>query len=161
MEILTMSETILRAAREDDRISIMKVMESANMHSIPSPEMPELDLSCFFVAEVSGIIVGAAGYRILSPTTAKTTLMAVLPEYKGKGIGNILQTRRMEEMYQRGIKILTTNADLPETISWYQKHFGYRPIGKLNKQHEFGNPNISEWTTLEVNLEDWKHGNHR
>jgi ribosomal-protein-alanine N-acetyltransferase len=55
-----MSETILRAAREDERISIMKVMESANMHYIPSPEMLELDISCFFVAEVSGTIVGTA-----------------------------------------------------------------------------------------------------
>ena len=156
-----MSETTLRSAQEDDRATIMKIMESANMHYIPSLEMPELDLSCFFVAEISGTIVGAAGYRILSPTTAKTTLMAVLPEYKGKGIGNLLQTRRMEELYQRGIKKLTTNADLPETISWYQKHFGYRPVGKLPKQHEFGNPNLSEWTTLEVNLEDWKHGKYR
>jgi ribosomal-protein-alanine N-acetyltransferase len=56
----------------------------------------------------------------------------------------------------KGVKTLITNADIPETIAWYKKHFGYREVGKLKKVHEFGRPDIDEWTTLQSNLSEWK-----
>jgi ribosomal-protein-alanine N-acetyltransferase len=58
-------------------------------------------------------------------------------------------------MLGKGIRRLTTNADLPETIAWYQEHFGYREVGKLQKLCEFGDPHIDQWTTLEVDLVAW------
>ena len=61
----------------------------------------------------------------------------------------------MEDMFKKGIKKLTTNTDLPPTIEWYKKHFGYKEIGKLKKYHEFGDPNIDTWTTLQVDLIEW------
>lgn len=61
----------------------------------------------------------------------------------------------MEDMLARGIRTLTTNADLPATISWYKRHFGYREVGKLKKLHEFGDPGIDHWTTLQVDLVQW------
>ncbi|HVR30641.1 MAG TPA: GNAT family N-acetyltransferase [Thermoanaerobaculia bacterium] len=145
----------IRQAREQDREVILAIMKSANMHHVPSPEMPELDIGSFFVATVDGRPVGAAGYKLLSPSRAKTTLMAVLPELKGLGIGKRLQRRRMSELKRLGVKVLTTNADLPATIEWYRRHFGYRVVGSLAKVHEFGAPDIARWTTLEANLEEW------
>jgi ribosomal-protein-alanine N-acetyltransferase len=73
---------------------------------------------------MQGRVVGAAGYKVLSPTEGKTTLLGVLPELNGMGIGKALQHRRMEELYKAGVKTLTTNADRSETILWYKKHCG-------------------------------------
>lgn len=122
------------------------------MHHVPSPEMPELDHRFFFVAEEGDRLVGAAGYKVISPEKAKTTLMAVLPEYKGSGIGEKLQLKRMQAARSLGCEILITNADRPETIGWYKRKFGYKEVGKLQKLHSFGLEDVDEWTTLETDL---------
>jgi len=125
------------------------------MHYIPSEEMPSLTYENYFVAKVDGNVVGFSGYKILSKHDAKTELMVVDNNARGKGIGYALQVRRMEDMLVKGIQTLTTNSDLPESINWYKKYFGYNEIGKLKKIHEFGDPNIDEWTTLQVDLIQW------
>ena len=145
-------DTKIEPATDRDIPIILELMKTANMHYIPSPEMPDIDWRCFFVAKLDGRIVGAAGYKIFSPTEAKTTLMAVHPDYRRHGIGRALQERRMSALRQKGIKRLITNADIPETISWYKRHFGYKEIGKLKKLHEFGRSDIDEWITLETDL---------
>ena len=145
------------SAEEKDINYILQIMKYANMHNVPSPEMPELDWKCFVVAKMDGRIVGAAGYKITSRTEAKTTLMSVHPDFRKYGIGRALQARRMRALCEQGIKTLITNADIPETIEWYKKHFGYKEIGKLKKIHEFGRPDIDEWITLQTDLSEWKN----
>ncbi len=145
----------IERASEGDMPAILEIMKTVNMHYVPSPEMPEIDWKCFFIAKVDGKIVGAAGYKILSATEAKTTLMAVHPDYRRHGIGKLLQEKRMQALVEQGIRTLITNADIPETITWYKKHFGYKEIGKLKKMHEFGRPDIDEWTTLQTDLTEW------
>jgi ribosomal-protein-alanine N-acetyltransferase len=147
---------IIEPAKESDYEDMLKLMKTVNMHHIPSPEMPELDWKCCFIAKVGAKIVGAAGYKIISPKKGKTTLMAVYPEFRRFGIGRQLQERRMLAMSDAGIETLITNADIPETIDWYKKHFGYRKVGKLKKLHEFGRQDIDEWTTLETDLRGWR-----
>lgn len=146
---------IIRETKEKDRGEILRIMESWNMHHVPSEEMPELDLSCFYVAVEGGTIIGACGYRMVSETEGKTTLLGVDPTIKGKGVGRALQEMRMRKMYELGAKSVTTNADRLETIQWYIKNFGYKPIGYLDKIHSFGDPNIPFWTTLRTNLEEY------
>lgn len=143
----------IRYARADDVPQILNVLKHYNMHNVPSPEMPELDYHYFYVAEVDGEVVGAAGYKILSPEVGKTTLMAVDPAYGGRGIGLALQGKRMAAMKSLGCQKVITNADRPETIKWYGKHFGYRPVGTIKKEHEFGLPDVDHWTTIEANME--------
>jgi ribosomal-protein-alanine N-acetyltransferase len=145
----------IRKAKEEDRSEILRIMEFWNMHHIPSEEMSELDISCFFVAEENGKIVGASGYKMISPTEGKTTLLGVDPITKGKGIGRALQHIRMEKMYELGAETVTTNADRVETIAWYIKNFGYKPIGYLDKVHSFGDPAIPHWTTLKTDLKKY------
>ncbi|MFH1216033.1 MAG: GNAT family N-acetyltransferase [Pseudomonadota bacterium] len=145
----------LRSARDADLPAILQVLETANMHHIPSEEMAELDLHCCFVAEAEGDIIGMSGYKVLTEAEAKTTVMAVLPEYRGWGVGRALQVRRMLALQEKNIRFLTTNADRPEVIAWYKKHFGYQEIGKLDKIHEFGRPDINQWTTLRTDLSLW------
>lgn len=148
----------IEPARPGDRDAILAVMRHYNMHHVPSVEMDELDLGCFFVARRDGRIVGAAGYRILSPTEGKTTLLGVLPECSGMGIGKALQHRRMAVMHARGVKTLTTNADRPDTILWYRKHYGYRPVGSVPKLCSFGLETIDHWTTLQTDLDTYFAG---
>lgn len=151
-------------ASQADWPEILAVLETANMHHIPSPEVPEFDLACAFVARLgqggdgkrAGRIVGVAGYKVLSPATAKTTLLAVLPQARGCGVGRLLQERRMDVLCALGIRTLTTNSDRPETIAWYEKHFGYVRVGVLKKLHPFGHAGIDHWTTLETDLTRWR-----
>lgn len=131
-------------------------MRPWNMHHVPSPEMAELDLSCFFVARLNGEIIGAGGYRILSATEGKTTLLGVLPEHNDLHVGVLLQKARLQAMIDAGVQTVTTNADRPSVIRWYKMLFGYREVGKLAKLHSFGHPDIDHWTTLQLDLEAYK-----
>ena len=142
-------------ARSGDREAILAVMRSANMHRVPSPEMGELDLERFFVARVGGRAVGAAGWALLPHGEGKTTLLAVLPAFARRGIGARLQDIRLEAMRAAGATRVTTNADRPGTIDWYQRRYGYRVVATLAKLHEFGDPSIDHWTTLELDLGAW------
>jgi len=135
--------------------AILNVMEPWNMHHIPSPEMEALDLSCFFVALVSGKVVGAAGYKLLSPTKGKTTLLGILPEFSGLGIGRALQDARLEAMAAQGVRSVMTNADRPDTILWYKKHYGYHHAGTLKKLCDFSLSDVGYWTTLDMDLEGY------
>ncbi len=152
------TSVLIEPARQADLPEIMAVLKTANMHHIPSPEMPEFDLACAFVARMTGRVVGVAGYKVLSADEAKTTLLAVLPETRRNGIGRKLQERRMDELAALGVRTLTTNADRPDTIVWYENHFGYVRVGTLPKLHSFGLENVSEWTTLETDLTRWRKG---
>lgn len=143
----------IEQAGPHDRDAILKVMEPWNMHNVPSPEMEELDLSCFFVARMSGQIIGAAGYKIIAADQGKTTLLSVLPDFSGHGIGKALQNARLEAMHNLGVKTVTTNADRSRTIAWYMKHYGYRQVGTLKKICSFGLPDVDHWTTIEMDLE--------
>lgn len=147
----------IERASTKDRGAILEVMRAWNMHHVPSPEMEELDLSCFFVARdrASREIIGASGYRILSERAGKTTLLAVFPEFAGTGIGKELHVARLRAMQDAGVKTVTTNADRPEVIMWYKKHFGYREIGTLPKLCPFGLLDVAEWTTMQMDLVEY------
>jgi 3-keto-5-aminohexanoate cleavage enzyme len=142
-------------ARGDDMAGMLAVLQTANMHHVPSEEMPELDWRCCFVARTGERVVGMSGYKLLSETAGKTTLMAVDPAYRRFGLGTRLQTARLHAMAALGAKTVVTNADRPVTIAWYKKNFAYRQTGTVPKAHEFGDPDVHEWTTLEMDLEAW------
>jgi len=143
-----------------DRDAVLRVMEPWNMHHVPSQEMEELDLSCFFVARArdTGEIIGAAGYKVLSQGEGKTTLLGVFPEFTGSGIGRDLQEARLSALYEQGVRTVTTNADRPDVIVWYKKHFGYREVGTLGKMCSFGLEDVPEWTTLRMDLSQYFEG---
>lgn len=145
----------IRKANKQDRACILKVMESWNMHHVPSLEMEELDLSCFFVATVDAEIVGASGYKLLPNEKGKTTLLGVLPQFNNHGIGKLLQEERLKAMYEKGVRQVITNADRPSTIKWYKKNYGYHEIGRIKKNSSFGDDSIDFWTTIEMNLEKY------
>ena len=146
---------VLESARETDVSAMFELLKTANMHYIPSEEMSELDWSRCFVARMGGQLVGMAGYKILSESAGKTTLMVVRPDCRGSGIGWQLQAERLRAMARLGVRSVVTNADRPATIAWYKKYFDYEEIGRLKKVHEFGDPSVPEWTTLRMDLAAW------
>ena len=151
----TVEYSIRPAQLPRDRTSMLDVLRTVNMHMVPSPEMDDFDVGEWFVAESGGRVVGVAGYRVLRDgpePTGKTTLLAVYTEERSKGVGRALQELRMELMRDAGATRVITNADRPETIEWYQRHFGYRVVGRLEKVHEFGLLEVDHWTTLEAPL---------
>jgi N-acetylglutamate synthase-like GNAT family acetyltransferase len=79
-----------------------------------------------FIALQDGRIVGFSHYKHLKESTAKTTLMTVLPEYRRNGLGEKLQLARMKEAHEKGYKKLITFCETPKTIDWYVKHFNYK-----------------------------------
>lgn len=144
-----------RKATEKDKEDIIAILKKWNMHHIPSPEVEELDLSCFFVATSFGKVIGASGYKILSKNRGKTTLLAILPELQGYEIGKQLQDIRLEAMHEAGVKKVVTNSDDIKTINWYKKHYNYHTVGSLKKLCSFGLKNVNHWTTLEMDLDDF------
>jgi len=149
------ADIVIEPAVPADIPAMLAVLEHANMHRVPCREMPEFDHRLYFVARDGDCIVGLCGYRILSETEGKTTLMAVDPACRGRGLGMRLQARRLRVMARQGIRTVTTNTDLPATIAWYKKHFGYEEVGKVKKLHEFSDPDVDEWTTLRMDLSAW------
>ncbi|MGW8168721.1 MAG: GNAT family N-acetyltransferase [Sulfurovaceae bacterium] len=146
---------IIESAKPDEFEQILAVLKPWNMHHIPSVEMEMIDYDTFFVAKIDNKIVGVSGYKILDANNGKTTLLAVYPEFQGSGIGKALQDRRLEAMHDAGVKKVTTNADRPDIILWYKKHYGYKEVGKLKKIASFGLDEKEHWTTLQMDLENF------
>ena len=128
------------------------VLQTANFHRIGGIEMAEFPLSDCFVAEFEGRIVGVGGYKVLSPTTAKTTLLAVDPDVGGRGVGKLLQDARFDYLKSIGVRTVTTNTDDPKVIAWLERSYGFRPTGEtIPKEENFGKAHIDRWTTMQVN----------
>lgn len=150
------SDHSIRPARlPGDRAGMLEVLETVNMHRVPSPEMDDFDVGRWYVAEDSEGIAGVCGFRLVrsgSDLAGKTTLLAVLPDRRQRGLGRELHELRMELMRDAGATRVITNADRPDTIAWYERHFGYQKVGEVPKVHEFGHPDVDRWTTLEAAL---------
>ncbi len=149
----------LRKMRSDDRDAVMNLLARWDMApqaasaAQPDPERSDIDIANAFVAEDGARIVGVASYFILDADHAETASLAVDPDYRGAGVGSLLQMARLREMRARGIRHVRTEADRPETIRWYIRKFGYRETGTNPKKHAFSLPNVDHWTVLELELD--------
>jgi predicted N-acetyltransferase YhbS len=153
------SEIVIRKMRADDKAGAMAVLSKWNMVPIsasaenPDPERSSIDVENSFVAVHGERIVGIASYIMLSDTAAETASLAVDPYCKGDGLGYMLQAARLSEMHRRGVRLVRTETDRPETIKWYKAKFGYREMGRNKKKHDFSLFEVKEWTVLELDLE--------
>jgi predicted N-acetyltransferase YhbS len=123
---------------------------------IPEPERSSINIENSFVAVLGNRVVGVASYIVLSDGLAETASLAVAPEIKGKGVGHLLQAARLKEMKTRGIILVRSETDRPETVKWYVENFGYRVVGTHAKKHTFSRPDIDHWTVLELDLRGWE-----
>jgi GNAT superfamily N-acetyltransferase len=96
-----------------------------------------LSRETYFVAEVNRKIVGVVGC-FMEFGNCKLVHMAVLKEFRGKGIGGML-IEEVEKFARRNNanKIwLDTSTRLKESIEFYKRK-GFRLVGKL-KKHFYG-----------------------
>jgi len=119
------------------------------------PERDHIETENTFVAFLQDRLVGVSSFLMIDAVHAETASLAVDPEFLGCGIGHKLQHRRLEEMRNRGVRHVRTEADRPNVIRWYVEKFGYRKTGTIPKRHDFGDHRRSEWTLLELDLEAW------
>jgi len=139
----------IRRPSDSDRADILRVLQTANFDAIGSIEMPEFPLSECFIALIGGSIVGVGGYRFLDADTAKTTLLAVDPAWRGKGVGNRLQTARLDVMKAAGVKRIYTNTDDDAVIAWLERRHGFRRSGELiAKLRPFGRADKDHWINM-------------
>jgi ribosomal protein S18 acetylase RimI-like enzyme len=143
----------IRRPEGDDWDAIENILRSANFHRLGGPEMRRFPLRDCFVATLNQQVVGVAGYHILDSQTAKTTLIAVAPEHRGRGIGTALQRARLDYLRGQGIKTLYTNCDDERVINWNKKQFGFRETGqRIAKEEDYGRPDKHEWINLRLIL---------
>jgi N-acetylglutamate synthase-like GNAT family acetyltransferase len=152
--MIAIMELVAIIRPEPDRWDdILTILKTANFHAIGGAEMPEFPLSDCFVALCESQLAGVAGYKILDATTAKTTLLAVHPDYRRRGIGLQLAQARLEYLRSQGIKQVFTNCDDPEVISWNERHFGFHKTGKLiPKLEDYGCKDRDHWINLFVEI---------
>jgi len=153
-----MRDIRIRKMRNEDLPACTAILETWNMaprppsDDAPEPERTGIEVANGFVAEADGRIVGTCSYIVHSADLAETASLAVDRNFKGGGVGYLLQQARLDEMRERGIRTVRTETDRPETIRWYVERFGYRIVGTNPKKHAFSLTDIDHWTVLELGL---------
>jgi len=133
---------------------ILAILRAANFHRLGRAEMRDFPLACCFVARAGGRVIGVAGYEMLDAATAKTSLLAVNPAWRGRGVGTQLQQARIDYLRGRGVRRLYTNCDDERVIAWNRRRFGFRPTGRsIAKEHSFGRTDRDRWTNLRLDLD--------
>jgi predicted GNAT family N-acyltransferase len=96
------------------------------------PEEIELDAddnrASHLLATVDGKPVGTARI-VIKNTRAKIGRMAVLRNYRGKGVGKALLKRALELARKRRAKLIYLNAQVP-VVGFYEK-MGFRFVGRV------------------------------
>jgi len=153
-----MTEIEIRPMHPDDRSRVVEILACWGMAPVvasaacPDPERSGLEIGRTFVAAAQGRIVGVASFVLLSDRVAVTESLVVDPDWIGKGIGEQLHLTRLAALRTLGIEKVRTEADRPETIAWYVKHFGCRVTGTVPKKHAFGLQGVPDSTVLELDL---------
>ncbi len=142
-----------------DKARIYEILATANFDKVGGTEMPAYPLEDCFVARVEGRIVGVAGYQVLDAETAKTTVITICPDWRGSGVGSMLQTHRLGYLKSLGIRRCYTNCDDERAIQWNMDHFGFRRTGDLvPKTEAYGRDDRDHWVNLVIDLEAWNPG---
>lgn len=148
----------IRGMRPSDLSQVMRLLAHWNIApmepsaAVPVPERTELVIDHAYVALDGERIVGVCSYILRSPTLAEGASFGVDPTYHCRGIGEKLLMSMRRGMVSRGIRVVRSEADRPETIRWLVERMGCRIVGTTPKRHAFGSPGVGEWTVLEFDL---------
>ena len=129
-----MASTDVRAARPDDIDGVLAVWDLARSAAAVTPDTPEtvarvIERGTLFVAEDDGRIVGALvagwdGWR------GNMYRLAVLPEYRRRGIARALVDaghERLRELGATRVIALVEHDDEPATALWRATGYGFDP----------------------------------
>ena len=114
---------MVRKASPDDIDAILDVVNT-NTDRLLQRDRDEIAqlLDTFWVTEVDRRVVGCCCLEVYSPKIAELRSLAVLPAYRGHGLGAALTDAAVEEAKRRGIPqvlVVTSNREFFERL-----HFG-------------------------------------
>lgn len=147
----------IRKMHTSDLEQVMNLLARWNIapiapsREVPLPERTEVIVDNTFVALDDDRIIGVCSFIQQSPLIGEGASTAVDPAYHRRGVGDQLALAVRREMYARGVRIVRSETDRPETVRWLIGR-GHRVIGTVPKRHAFGSPEITEWTVLEFDL---------
>ena len=153
----------IRKASIEDKETILEILNHYNMGDFGHSEREEMPkLENFILACDGDRAVGCAAFLLndqskltINHQQAETGSLAVIPEYRGKGVGAQLQIARMLRLVELGVKTLFTETDTEANIRWYCRKFNYRVLHTRNKTDDFGDSSVPTFTLLETDLEKW------
>jgi amino-acid N-acetyltransferase len=113
---------MIRRATLDDVDAILAVVNT-NTDRLLSRDRDEIAplLDAFWVAEVDGRVVGCCCLEVYSPKIAELRSLAVLPQFRGQGLGAALTDVAVAEARERGIPqvlVVTSNREFFERRSF-------------------------------------------
>jgi amino-acid N-acetyltransferase len=113
---------MIRRATLDDIEAIVGVVNT-NTDRLLARDRDEIVqlLDAFWVAEVDGRIVGCCCLEVYSPKIAELRSLAVMPEFRGQGLGARLTDAAVEEAKRRGIPqvlVVTSNRAFFERLNF-------------------------------------------
>ncbi|MCS7290804.1 MAG: GNAT family N-acetyltransferase [Roseiflexus sp.] len=122
-------DIIVRRAEEEDVDAIAAIVaENARQgHLLPrSVDNIRATLSSWLVAEVDGNIAGIGSLVQMSPTLVEVRSLAVVPEYRGLGIGQAIVRGLVDEARRRGFpKVFALTRAVP-----FFERLGFRVTAK-------------------------------
>lgn len=126
---------VIRKAKVSDVSYIYKIVNYYAERRVMLPRsLSELyeNIQGFFVAEISGKVVGCCSLSVTWEDLAEIRALAVDKRYTCKGIGGELIEKCHEYAKELGIKKIFVLTYIPE----YFKKFGYRRISKDKLPHK-------------------------
>ena len=113
---------MIRPATPGDVDAIVEIVNT-NTDRLLARERDEIVslLDSFRVADVDGRIVGCGCLEVYSPKIAELRSLAVLPEFRGRGLGAALTEALVAEAERRGIPqvlVVTSNREFFERLNF-------------------------------------------
>ena len=113
---------MVRKATAEDIDAILLLVNS-NTDRLLERDRGELEqlLEAFWVAEADGRVVGCCCLEVYSQKIAELRSLAVLPEYRGRGIGAALTETVVAEAKRRGVPqvlVVTSNREFFEKLNF-------------------------------------------
>ena len=113
---------MIRRATLDDVDAIVGVVNT-NTDRLLARDRDEIVqlLDAFWVAEIDGNVVGCCCLEVYSPKIAELRSLAVLPEFRGRGLGASLTDVAVGEARRRGIPqvlVVTSNRAFFERLNF-------------------------------------------
>jgi amino-acid N-acetyltransferase len=113
---------MVRKASPRDVDAILDVVNT-NTDRLLGREREEIEqlLDSFWVAEADGRVVGCCCLEIYSPKIAELRSLAVMPDFRGRGLGAKLTDAAVSEARRRGIPqvlVVTSNREFFERLNF-------------------------------------------
>ncbi len=132
------SEIVIRKITNEDHEKVIEI----SIESFPEEDAEEIikslfNIEHFYVAEISGVVVGFVAFGIYSIRITHIMILAVELAFRRKGIGTKLLERTIEIANLLPISLIRLEVRLTNTgaIKFYEKH-GFKITGTIEQYYD-------------------------